>query len=91
MLTMPISDAPVLSLTEEDRKRREALIRAGSTPQAFAFRARVVLRAADPDRRPICKSQAELPHRRAELLLLGIRQSGLVLPRVFFASRPPRR
>jgi hypothetical protein len=60
MLTMPICYAPVLSLTEEDRKRLEALIRAGSTPQAFAFRVRVVLRVADPDRPPNLQVAAEL-------------------------------
>ena len=36
---MPNPFAPVLSLTEEQRKQLESLIRAGSTPQAFAFRA----------------------------------------------------
>jgi hypothetical protein len=46
---MPDPFAPVVLLTEEERKRLESLIRAGSTPQAFVFRARVVLRAADPD------------------------------------------
>lgn len=46
---MPISYAPVVSLTEKDREQLEALIRAGSTPQAFAFRVRVVLRAAASD------------------------------------------
>lgn len=57
---MPSPFAPVLSLTEEDRQQLESLIRAGSTPQAFAFRARVVLRAADPDCPPNLQIAAEL-------------------------------
>ena len=57
---MPDPFAPVVSLTEEERKHLESLIRAGSTPQAFAFRARVVLRAADPDQPPNLQIAAEL-------------------------------
>ena len=57
---MPNPFAPVLSLTDEERKQLESLIRAGSTPQAFAFRARVVLRAADPDCPPNLQIAAEL-------------------------------
>jgi transposase-like protein len=57
---MPNPFAPVLSLTEQERNRLEALSRAGSTPQAFAFRVRVVLRAADPDCPPNLQIAAEL-------------------------------
>ena len=46
---MPDPCAPVVLLTEDDHRQLETLLRAGSTPQAFAFRVRVVLRAADPD------------------------------------------
>ena len=57
---MPNPFAPVLSLKEEERKQLEPLVRAGSTPQAFAFRVRVVLRAADPDCPPNLQIAAEL-------------------------------
>ena len=57
---MPMPCAPVVSLTEEDRKQLEALLRAGSTPQALAFRVQVVLRAAEPDCVPNLQIAAEL-------------------------------
>ncbi len=57
---MPTPWAPVVSLTEEDRKQLEALLRAGSTPQALAFRVQVVLRAAEPDCAPNLQIAAEL-------------------------------
>jgi hypothetical protein len=60
MLTMPMPWAPVVSLTEENRKQLEALLRAGSTPQALAFRVQVVLRAAEPDCPPNLQIAAEL-------------------------------
>jgi hypothetical protein len=44
----PISEC--VHLSEPDRARLEALVRAGSTPQALVFRCRLVLRAADDDR-----------------------------------------
>ena len=44
--------APMVSLTEDDRKQLEMVIRAGSTPQALAFRTQVVWRAADSDTSP---------------------------------------
>ena len=60
MLAVPNPFAPVLSLTEEQQTQLESLIRAGSTPQAFVFRARVVLRAAAPDYPPNLQIAAEL-------------------------------
>ena len=62
---MPMPWAPSVSLTEEDRRQLEALCRAGSTPQALAFRIRVVLRASEPDCPPNLQIAAELGcHRR---------------------------
>jgi len=46
---MPSPHAPPIVLDDETREQLEALARAHSTPQAFAFRARIVLRAADED------------------------------------------
>jgi len=60
MHAMPMPWAPVILLTEVERKQLEALVRAGSTPQALAFRVRVVLRAADPDCPPNLQIAAEL-------------------------------
>ena len=57
---MPIPYAPNVSLTDEQREQLEALVRAGSTPQALAFRARVVLRAAEPEHPPNLQIAAEL-------------------------------
>ena len=46
---MPRPFASVVPLAPELRAQVEALLRAGSTPQALAFRCRIVLRAAGPD------------------------------------------
>jgi hypothetical protein len=43
----PISEC--VHLSELDRARLKALVRAGSTPQALVFRCRLILRAADDD------------------------------------------
>lgn len=46
---MPTPFPPVVVLSDEQRQEMEAVVRAGSTPQAFVFRARLVLRAAESD------------------------------------------
>ena len=46
---MPFPFAETVSLTDVQRAPLEALVRAGSTPQALAFRCRLILRAADKD------------------------------------------
>ncbi len=46
---MPSPHAPPIVLDDVIREQLEALARAHSTPQAFAFRARIVLRAADEE------------------------------------------
>ena len=46
---MPRPFASMVELDAETRGRLEALVRAGATPQALAFRCRVVLRAAQAD------------------------------------------
>jgi hypothetical protein len=46
---MPRPIAERVHLSEPDRTRLEALVRAGSTPQALVFRCRLILRAADVD------------------------------------------
>ena len=47
---MPVPLAPQVTLAGEEQSHLESLIRAHSTPQALAFRCRVILRAAAPDR-----------------------------------------
>ena len=46
---MPRPFASVVPLSAELRSQLEALVRAGSTPQALALRCRIVLRAAAAD------------------------------------------
>ena len=47
---MPVPIACTVSLTPEEHTRLESLVRAPSTPQALAFRCRLILRTAAPDR-----------------------------------------
>jgi transposase-like protein len=47
---MPIPRAPTLDLADADRLTLQRLSRASSTPQALAFRCRLLLRAAQDDR-----------------------------------------
>jgi len=47
---MPVPIACPVTLTPEESARLESLVRAHSTPQALAFRCRLILRIAAPDR-----------------------------------------
>jgi Homeodomain-like domain len=47
---MPVPIACPLSLAPEEHARLESLVRAHSTPQALAFRCRLILRITAPDR-----------------------------------------
>ena len=47
---MPVPLAPQVTLAGDEQSHVESLMRAHSTPQALAFRCRVILRAAAPDR-----------------------------------------
>src|SRR5271165_4073002 len=49
MFAMPMPFSEVVCLTDPQRAQLEALVRAGSTPQALAFRCRLILRAAADD------------------------------------------
>jgi transposase len=46
---MPAPFASAVVLNDTERSDLESLVRANSTPQALAFRARLVLRAAESD------------------------------------------
>jgi transposase len=48
---MPVPIACPVSLAPEEHARLESLVRAHSTPQALAFRCRLILRIAASDRR----------------------------------------
>ena len=47
---MPVPIARPVSLTPEEHARLASLVRAHATPQALAFRCRLILRIAAPDR-----------------------------------------
>jgi len=47
---MPVPYAPPITLAAEDQAVLESLTRAHATPQALAFRCRLILRVAAPDR-----------------------------------------
>jgi hypothetical protein len=47
---MPVPLACPVTLAPEEHARLESLVRAHSTPQALAFRCRLILRIAAPDR-----------------------------------------
>ena len=57
---MPLPYAPRIVLDDQTREHLEALVRAGSTPQAFAFRAKILLRAADQEAPPNLQIAVEL-------------------------------
>lgn len=46
---MPLPFGSRLTLAPDVHQHLQALVRAGSTPQALVFRCRIVLRAAQPD------------------------------------------
>jgi len=46
---MPVPYAPPVRLVDEERTQLESLVRAHATPQALAFRCRLILRAAAPE------------------------------------------
>jgi transposase-like protein len=46
---MPLPYSESIHLTDPERARLQALVRAGSTPQALVFRCRLILRAAAED------------------------------------------
>jgi len=57
---MPIPRAKPIDLSDDQRRDLERLARATSTPQALAFRARLILRIAGEDRPTNLKVAEEL-------------------------------
>jgi len=90
---MPLPFAAEVSLTEEQHELLERISRAASTPQSLAFRARIVLRAAGPDRPPNLQIAAELDCSRHTVALWRDRFLEQGLPGLQDAprsGRPPR-
>jgi hypothetical protein len=89
---MPAPHAPVVDLTPQMRGQLRTLTRASSTPQALAFRSRIVLRLARDDRPTNGTAAAELGCSRNTVALWRTRfcQHGLAglqdAPR---SGRPP--
>jgi hypothetical protein len=57
---MPVPFACPVRLTDDERQRLESLARAHSTPQALAFRCRLILRAAAPAAPPNLRVAADM-------------------------------
>ena len=57
---MPVPIACPVSLAPEEHAGLESLVRAHSTPQALAFRCRLILRTAAPDRPSNLKVATEM-------------------------------
>ena len=57
---MPVPLARPVSLTPDEHTQLESLVRAHSTPQALAFRCRLILRAAASDRPSNLRLAAEM-------------------------------
>ena len=57
---MPVPYAPPITLAAEDQALLESLTRAHATPQTLAFRCRLILRVAAPDRPSNLRLAAEM-------------------------------
>ncbi len=90
---MPLPFAAEVSLTDEQRESLEKISRAASTPQSLAFRTRIVLRAAEPDRPPNLQIAAEFDCSRHTVAMWRDRFLEQALPGLQDAprsGRPPR-
>ncbi len=66
---MPVPFACPVRLTDDERQRLESLARAQSTPQALAFRCRLIIRAAAPAAPPNLRVAADMPCHRQTVCL----------------------
>jgi FixJ family two-component response regulator len=87
---MPTPHAPALALSDEQRQGLLRLARAHSTPQALVRRARIVLRAADPDRPTNLQIAQELGCQNDTVGLWRRRFAQRGLPGLHDAPRPGR-
>lgn len=90
---MPLPFAAEVLLSDEQRESLERISRAASTPQSLAFRARIVLRAAEPDQPPNLQIAAEFDCSRHTVAMWRDRYLEQGLPGLQDAprsGRPPR-
>jgi len=87
---MPVPYAPPVRLVDEERTQLESLARAHSTPQALAFRCRLILRAAAPDYPPNLRVAAEMRCDRHTVRLWRTRYLAHGLPGLQDAPRAGR-
>jgi hypothetical protein len=87
---MPVPYAPPVTLADEERRQLEALARAHSTPQVLAFRCRLILRTAAPDRPPNLRVAVELHCDRHTVRLWRTRYLAQGLAGLQDAPRPGR-
>jgi winged helix-turn helix protein len=99
---MPVPFTHPIPLSDLERGRLEELTRASSTPQALAFRCRLIVRAAETDQPTNGQIAAEFHCNRHTVALWRerFRAKGLAglqdaprsgRPRTFSPGRPPRR
>jgi hypothetical protein len=87
---MPAPYAPPVTLAAEDQAQVELLTRAHATPQALAFRCRLILRAAAPDRPSNLRLAAEMRCDRHTVRLWRTRYRAHGLAGLQDAPRPGR-
>src|SRR6266571_2668243 len=78
--TMPVPFAGAVRVTDDERQRLESLARAHSTPQALAFRCRLILRAAAPDAPPHLRVAADMHCHRQTVSLWRILEEADLKP-----------
>lgn len=87
---MPTPSAPPVVLTAELRHKLQLISRATSTPQALAFRSKLILRLADSDEPPNRDVAAEFGCSRNTVALWRTRFLGLGLAGLQDAPRSGR-
>jgi len=87
---MPVPFACPLKLTDDEHQGLESLARAHSTPQALAFRCRLILRVAAPDAPPNLRVAAAMHCHRQTVRLWRTRYLEHGLAGLQDAPRPGR-
>jgi hypothetical protein len=87
---MPTPYAPPVTVVTEEQTQLESLLRAHATPQALAFRCRLIRRAAAPDRPSHLRRAAERRWDRHTVRLWRTRYLAQGLAGLQDAPRPGR-
>jgi Winged helix-turn helix len=90
MAPLPVPYAPPVTLADEERTQLAALARAHSTPQALAFRCRLIVRAAASDHPSHLRLAAEMRCERHTVRLWRTRSLAQGLAGLQEAPRPGR-